>query len=254
LSGYLQHNFAANTSDSQPNSDAVIIEGEHTMQHLGRKLSMSAIGAALIFFVGACNNQTGFSGSVGNTPNGPKLPTLQILGTAGTPFTATVSDSRSYWTFSGNVPLSVVVCNNPSDEAQLVATKLVADNSLLSVQIISGFHIVDLQSTSAPDGTVQVQVGTLTGAGPSAAVPNLQIFLSGPANVRYQALVEDLTTGFIINERAPTLILFDTPDGKVDATFFGPNNHTTFTADMTIDGIVVVPTFSEGPNLTIREP
>ena len=67
------------------------------------------IGAALAVCVAACNNQTGFSGSVGNTPNGPKLPSYQILGdTPGTPFTATISDDRSFWTFQGNVPLSIV--------------------------------------------------------------------------------------------------------------------------------------------------
>jgi len=68
------------------------------------------------------------------------------------------------------------------------------------------------------------------------------------------ALVEDIDTGFIVQARAPTLIVFDTPNGKVDATFFGPNNHTTFTANMTLNGEVVVPTTSGGPNLTIRQP
>ncbi len=105
----------------------------------------------------------------------------------------------------------------------------------------------------APFGTVQVQIGTQTSA-PSAANPDLRIFLSGPQNLKYQALVEDIDTGFIVQARAPTLIMFDTPNGKVDATFFGPNNHTTFTANMTFDGEVVVPTFSQGPNLTIRQP
>ena len=35
----------------------------------------------------------------------------------------------------------------------------------------------------------------------------------------------------MVQARAPTLIVFDTPNGKVDATFFGPNNHSTFTAE-----------------------
>ena len=100
---------------------------------------------------------------------------------------------------------------------------------------------------------MQVQIGRLTTI-PAAANPDLRIFLSGPLNVKYQALVEDIAIGFIVQSRAPTLIVFDTPDGKVDATFFGPNNHTTFTANMTFNGEVVVPNTSGGPNLTIRQP
>jgi hypothetical protein len=225
-----------------------------SMRLIARTLSMSALGAMLAISIGACNNQTGFSGSVGSTPNGPKLPSFQILGdTVGTPFTATISDDRSFWTFQGNVPLSIVIANPPSANAQLVATKTTADNSTLSAEIITGNHIKDSQSTSAPFGTVQVQIGKSTSA-PSFANPDLRISLLGPLKLRYQALVEDIDTGFIVQARAPTLIVFDAPNGKVDATFFGPNNHTTFTANMTLNGEVVVPTTSGGPNLTIRQP
>lgn len=223
------------------------------MRRFVRILSMGALGAALAISVAACNNQTGFSGSVGSTPNGPKLPSYEILGTTGTPFTATISDARSFWTLQGNVPFSIVICNAPSAEAQLVVTKTSADNSLLSAEIITANHVEDVQSTRAPFGTVQVQIGMQTSA-PSAANPDLRIFLSGPVKLKYQALVEDIDTGFIIQSRAPTLIVFDTPNGKVDATFFGPNNHTTFTANMTLGDEVVVPTTSGGPNLTIRQP
>jgi len=223
------------------------------MRNFARFWKIGAIGAALAISIGACNNQTGFSGSVGSTPNGPKLPSYQILGTVGTPFTATISDDRSFWTLQGNIPLSIAICNPPSRNAQLVVTKTSSDNSLLSAEIITANHVKDLQSTTAPFGTVQVQIGKQTSA-PGAADPDLRIFLSGPLNVKYQALVEDIETGFIVQARAPTLIVFDTPDGKVDATFFGPNNHTTFTANMTFNGEVVVPSFSHGPNLTIRQP
>src|ERR1700739_1591982 len=97
------------------------------MRHFIQILSMSAFGVAIAVCVAACNNQTGFSGSVGNTPNGPKLPSFQILGTTGTPFTATISDARSFWTFQGNVPLSVAIVNPPSNEAQMVVTKTMGD-------------------------------------------------------------------------------------------------------------------------------
>jgi len=225
-----------------------------SMRNFVTILSMGVIGAVLAIYVASCNNQTGFSGSVGNTPNGPKLPSYQILGTVGTPFTATISDDRSFWTLQGNVPLSLVICNPPSKNAQLVVSKTTSDNNLLSAEIITGNHIKDLQQTTAPFGTVQVQIGKQTSA-PAAASPDLRIFLLGPLNVRYQALVEDIDTGFIIQARAPTLIVFDTPNGKVDATFFsGGRNFGKFTADMTLDGVVVVPNTSRGPNLTIREP
>jgi hypothetical protein len=222
------------------------------MRYIARTWSMSALSAVLAISIGACNNQTGFSGSVGSTPNGPKLPTFQILGTTGTPFTATISDDRSFWTFQGNIPLSIVIANPPSSNALLTVTKTVGDNSQLSAEIITGNHVKDLQQTMAPFGMVQVQIGPLTSA-PSAAFPDLRINLLGPIKLRYQALVEDIDTGFIVQARAPTLIVFDTPKGLVDATFFGPNDHTTFTANMTVNGVVVVPTMKGGPNLTIRQ-
>jgi hypothetical protein len=214
---------------------------------------MGAIGAAIAISAAACNNQTGFSGSVGNTPNGPKLPSFEILGTQGTPFTATLSDSRSSWTFQGNTPLAVFLCNNPSNAASLVATKTTSNNNLLSLEIISGNHISDLQSTNAPFGSATVQAAGGIGTISPQASPDLRIFLRGPFDEKYSALVEDIQTGFIINSRAPTLILFDTPNGKVDATFFGNQNFGVFSANMTLNGQVVI-NVSNGPNLTIRQP
>ena len=234
---------------------AVIAMNRGIMRNFIRILSIGVVGAVLAIYAASCNNQTGFSGSVGNTPNGPKLPSFQILGdTPGTPFTATISDDRSFWTLQGNVPLSIVIANPPTSNAQVVVTKTTADSSRLVAEIITGNHIKDLQSTNAPFGTVQVQIGRSNSA-PAAANPDLRIFLSGPLNVKYQALVEDIDKGFIIQARAPTMIMFDTPNGKVDATFFsGGRNFGKFTADMTLNGGVVVPTKSHGPNLTIREP
>ncbi len=222
------------------------------MRSLARTLAMSALGAAIVFAVAACNNQTGFSGSVGNTPNAPKLTSYEVLGTVGTPFTATVSDTRSSWTLQGNVPLSIFICNN-LPPAAIVATKTSSNSNLLSLEIISGSRVADLQSTSAPFGTVSVQVGGTLSSIASPADPDLRIFLSGPLNEHYQALVEDISTGFVISSSAPTLILFDNPDGKVDATFFGSQDFGTFTANMTLGGEVVA-TVMHGPNATIREP
>lgn len=222
------------------------------MRCLVRTLSMSALGAALAFSVAACNNQTGFSGSVGNTPNGPALASYEILGTLGTPFTATVSDAQSSWTLQGNVPLSVIICNNVLP-ARIIATKTTSNSNLLSLEAILGAEVIDLQSTSAPFGTVSVQAGGTLNSISAPAFPDLRIFAAGPADQRYSALVEDITTGFVINSRAPTLILFDSPDGKVDATFFGNSQFPTFTLNMTLNGAVVA-TVVHGPDATIREP
>ena len=222
------------------------------MRHPVQILLMSAIGAALIVAVAACNNQSGFSGSVGNTPNGPPLASYNIVGTAGTPFTATVADSRSSYTFQGVTPLSVIIANNILP-AEIIATKTTSNSNLLSVQIISGNHLGQNQSTSAPFGTVSVQIGGTLNSLPPHANPDLRIDLTGPQRLKYSALVEDVDTGFVISARAPTLILFDTPNGKVDATFFGPTDFVTFTAVMTVNGIVVKKV-KRGPNLTIREP
>jgi hypothetical protein len=230
----------------------VTVRGDRNLRRVVEIVAMSVLGGALMVWIAACNNQTGFSGSVGNTPNGPPLASYEILGTLGTPFTATVSDSRSSWTFQGNVPVSVIIANNILP-ASVIATKTTSNNNLLSVEIISGFHVANLQSTNAPFGTVSLQVAGMLGSISPPADPDLRIFLSGPLNLHYQALVEDIDSGFIINARAPTLILFDTPNGKVDATFFGPTNFTTFTANMTLNGQVVASEV-KGPNLTIREP
>lgn len=216
---------------------------------------MSALGAAIAFSVAACNNQTGFSGSVGNTPNGPPLASYEILGTAGTPFTATASDSQSSWTFQGNVPLSIVICNNVMP-ASIVVTKTTSNSNLLSLEIISGNTITGLQSTSAPFGTVSLQVGGTLGSISPHASPDLRIFVAGPAQERYSALVEDSTAGWIIGTRAPTLILFDlfdNPSAKVDGTFYGNQDYGSFNLNMTLGGVVVA-TVVAGPNATIREP
>jgi hypothetical protein len=215
---------------------------------------MSALGAALALSVAACNNnQGGFSGSVGNTPNGPPLTTYKITGTPGTPFNATVSNARSSWTLQGNVPLSIVICNNVLP-AEIIATKTSSDNNTLSIQIINGNTVLDVASTSAPFGNVSLQTGGKLLQISPPANPDLRIFVAGPTKGRYQALVEDIQSGFVIDDRAPTLIMFDTPDGKVDGQFFPVNrDFGKFKLQMTLNGVVVA-TVVAGPSATIREP
>ena len=226
----------------------------HISRYPLKVLTMGTLGAALALSVAACNNnQGGFSGSVGNTPNGPPLTTYKITGVPGTPFNATVSNARSSWNLSGNVPLSMVICNNVLP-AEIIATKTSADSNTLSIQIINGNTVLGTASTSLPGGSVSLQTGGKLQEISPAANPDLRIFDAGPTKAKYQALIEDQKTGFVIDERAPTLIFFYSPDGKVTGQFFPVNrDFGVFDLDMTLDGTVVA-TVDAGPNAVIREP
>src|SRR5712671_2429878 len=121
----------------------------HLKRNFLQILGATALAAALAISFASCNNnQGGFSGSVGNTPNGPPLTSYRILGTPGTPFTATVSNARSSWTLQGNIPLSMLICNNILP-ARIIATKTSSDANLMSVEIASGSHLLETASTQA---------------------------------------------------------------------------------------------------------
>lgn len=232
---------------------AVIATAGMAARHLVRRASIGMLGAALALSVAACNtSETGFAGSVGSTPNGTPLASYVIVGTPSTSFTATISDSRSSWTFQGIVPLEVTVCNNTLP-VRMIATKTTSNNNLLSLEPIVGNHVAEIQSTTAPFGTVAVQVGGTLTAIAAPASPDLRIFAEGPANSAFSALVEDSTTGFVIDGRVPVLVLFDNPDGKVDATFYAYRDYGTFDLNMTYDGVLVA-AVHQGPDATIREP
>lgn len=77
----------------------MMLSVNQTMRYLAGTVGMAALSIALALALPACNNQSGFSGAVGNTPNGPRLASYEIVGTIGTPFTATVANSDSSWTF-----------------------------------------------------------------------------------------------------------------------------------------------------------
>jgi hypothetical protein len=220
-----------------------------------RIVSATAGAAVLAIMVASCNNnQGGFSGSVGNTPNGPPLTSYRIIsGGIGEPFTATVSNARSSWTLQGTAPLSMIICNNILP-ARIIVTKTASDSNSITVQIINGNHLLQTAQTSAPFGTVALQTGGKAIPISPPANPDLRIFVAGPVANTYSALVEDIKTGFVIKEQAPTLIFFDTPNGKVTGTFFqNGKNFGTFTINMTLNGVVVA-SVHMGPTATIREP
>jgi len=227
----------------------------HTKRFFLRFVGATAFAAALATSVASCNNnQGGFSGSVGNTPNGPALTSYRIVGaTIGEPFTATVSNARSSWTLQGTAPLSMIICNNILP-ARIIVTKTASDSNSITVQIINGNHLLQTAQTSAPFGTVALQTGGKAIPISPPANPDLRIFVAGPVANTYSALVEDIKTGFVIKEQAPTLIFFDTPNGKVTGTFFqNGKNFGTFTINMSLNGVVVA-SVHMGPTATIREP
>ena len=226
---------------------------QYAMRKFVKFCAIRAAWAALALSLAACNNGLGgFSGSVGNTPKGPAQTSFRVLGTSGTGFTATVSNSRSSWTLQGNVPFSVQIINNVQP-ARMIATKTAGDNSILSLQVINGTNQLEVASTTAPFGTVQVQTRKKFDTIAPSAVPDLRIFVKGTAGERFSALIEDLTDGFTVDARAPALFLFDSPNGKVTGQFFQIQNLGGFDINMTLNGVVVA-TAMGGPNVTIQEP
>jgi len=225
--------------------------GRRVLWQLGRSIAALAVGGLLVS-TGACNNSLGgFSGSVGNTPKAPPVTSYKILGAAGEPFSAVVSDGISSWQISGSVPMDVAVVNNlPPD--RLVATKQSGDGGKLSIELVNGARVIDVASTTQAFGTVSVQAGKPTGV-PPAANPDLRIFVSGPAGERFTALIEDNSKGFLVDDRAPALFLFDSPNGTVVGTFDQVQNFGPFEISMSLNGVVVT-TASGAPHVVIKEP
>ena len=223
------------------------------MKNAVRLSTIRGVWIALAFWLAACNSGLGgFSGSVGNTPKGPAQTSFRALGTTGTPFTATVSNSRSSWTLQGTVPLSIEIINNVQP-ARAIATKTVGDGSLLSLQVINGSNLLQVSSTTAPFGTVQVQTRKKFNTIAPPAVPDLRIFVKGPAGERFSALIEDISNGFVVDDRAPTLFLIDSPNGKVTGQFFQIQNLGPFDINMTLGGLIVA-TAKGAPTVVIQEP
>ncbi|HUO04842.1 MAG TPA: hypothetical protein VMU16_06545 [Candidatus Binataceae bacterium] len=222
-------------------------------RHSVNLLVLGIVAAAAAVVAAACNNsQGGFGGSVGNTPNRIVGLTFGFFGTAGEPFTATMTDAIASWNVQGVTPLRVLICNN-SNPAAVEATHTGSDTNLLSVQITRGTAVVQTGSTSTPGG--QVSLRTKPGFDRIAppANPDLRIFVSGPALERFSYLVEDQSQGFIGQTNAPAMFMYETPNGKVDGQFMQIQNFGAFTVSMSLDGNVVA-TATGAPTVTIQEP
>lgn len=187
--------------------------------------------------------------SPGNTPPIPPETTFQIVGTIGTPFSARISDARSSWTVNGVVPLTIVIVNNQLP-GRMVVTKLRNDSSLLSAEIVSGFTVSALASTTQPYGSAVVQTGGAVGPFPPAAFPDVRFFVKGPNTGVFNGLIEDINNGYAIQARAPALFLFDSPSGRVSGNFSLISEVGPFSISLTLNG-TLVDSATGGPNLTL---
>ena len=184
--------------------------------------------------------------SPGSTPNISAQTSYRIVGAIGTPFVATLSNARSSWVLSGTIPLSIVIVNDKAPDRILV-TKLSNDTSLLSVEIIVGFNVRVLASTVDRYG---VAVGAVPKSEPGhpapqlpafspPANPDVRFYVNGPALTIYNALIEDQVQGNVVQSRAPSVILFDSPNsnaaGRVDGIFNEVNGFGPFSIDLVID-------------------
>lgn len=178
---------------------------------------------ALVTFSGCNGFGSGNSTLPGSTPDVAAQTSFRMVGNLGTPFVATVSDQRSSWVINGVVPLNVIIANG-NFPARIVANKLTNDNALLSIEVINGFGVSSLSSTFANYGMV---VGSLNGklkAFAPPATPDVRFYINGPANGIFNAVVEDASTAFVLQSRAPCVILYDSPNnnsltGHVDGIF-----------------------------------
>ncbi len=203
------------------------------------RIILTIIAGALSLATPSCNNSLGgFSGSVGNTPDTTPETAYKIFGNVGMPFTALISDARSSWTVEGTAPISISIANSALP-ARVIATKLVSDTSLMSIEIQNGVTVIDVASTSDPFGTAQAQIGGKLLAVAPPASPDVRIYVPGPTNEPYQGLIEDMQVAFTIADFAPAVYLFDSPDGTVTGQLFQSINLGGLVVFETVGGAVV---------------
>lgn len=217
---------------------------------------LALLSVVLATAAAGCNQGLGaFSLGVGNTPNRPPGIAFRVLGQVGLPFSAIIYNSDATWLIRGSIPMSIVLING-NGPVRVIATKQSAGNGILSMQLTVGFVVRQISSTTDPFGVASLQ-STATQPGfsppPPMADPDVRIFVKGPLVERFNGLIEDQNTGFSISERAPTMFLFDSPQGKVDATFNQVQNLGPFAVDLLLNG-AVVDSASGGPSVTVREP
>jgi hypothetical protein len=229
-----------------------------SMRHRSRCFPLCALaGAILALILPGCNSSGfgAFQQGVGNTPDKPPLAAFRILGEPGLQFSAQVSDDRSTWQIRGAIPMSIVIVNNQTP-VRMIATKQSGGSGILSLQLTTGFTVVDISSTSEPYGTASLQNNPShpgSAPPPPPASPDVRLFVKGPLTERFSGIFEDQSTAFVLSDRAPTLVLFDSPDSAVDATVTQVQSLGPFNIDLLLDGVVVAHV-SGSPTVTIRQP
>jgi hypothetical protein len=192
----------------------------------------------------------------GNTPNISAQTSFRIVGVIGTPFHAKISNSRSSWDLQGVVPLSIVIVNN-APPIRVSVNKLVSDNSLISLQIINGFNVKQLASSTDGFGVAVGNFGKVADNFAQPASPDVRFYVKGPAEELFDALVEDTAHGEVVEARAPAVLLFDSPaggnGGRIDATFTAVQFLGGFAIDLVYNG-ALVKSLATGTTAIIKYP
>jgi hypothetical protein len=201
-----------------------------------------------------CNGLTGFGNSpftgCGGGQNIPPQTSVNFVGTSGTVFLATVSDTVASYTFQGTVPTKVIYVNNVPP-VRVLATNLSPTPALLSVQALSAFTTTQLSSTTTPGATISVNIGGPLPAIAGPAACDVRFLVNGPINQNYEALLEQNNHAYENITTAPTLYLVGGAKGNVDGIFteiaglFGP-----LKVDLVIDGKLA--DAGSGSNFTVK--
>jgi hypothetical protein len=211
------------------------------MVRVTHRLAFPILAIALAIGIAACN--------VGNTSlsttglsNVPGQLSFRAVGAIGTPFTAVISDSRSSWKLKGTVPTTFAIVNG-QPPTRLIATKTVSNKNLLSLEVINGFYVTALDSTTQPYGIVQVQFGGTVSTFAPRAAPDVRFGLRAPVIALVTGNIEDIHSSFTVEQRVPTIFLLGAPQGRVDGIF---NLDNLKTGSMTVDL-----QYTQGPNPTM---
>jgi len=239
------------------------LNGVHLMRRAMRSaLLLLLAGVIAAPIVSGCNNGFGaYQIGVGNTPNKAPLSAFRILGQPGTQFSAVVSASDSTWYVQGAIPMNIILIDTPvisgvATPVRVVATKQSPGNGILSIQLTVGFTVRSVSSTNEPYGTTSLQsFPNRPGSQPPPplANPDVRLFVKGPLTERFSGLFEDKNNAYTLDDRAPALVLFDHPDGAVDATLTQIQNLGPFNVDLLFNGAVVAHAHG-GPTIIIRQP
>ena len=186
----------------------------------------------------------------GNTQNIPPQNSFRIVGQIGTPFVATIADTRSTWTIHGVVPLNIVIVNN-APPVRIRVNKLVNDKALLGIEIVKALSVEQLDATVDGFGLAVGNFGRAP-AFPPAASPDVRFFVRGPSEQIFDALIEDDQNAEVVEATAPAMILFDSPaSGRVDGIFTEVGFLGGFSIDLFYNNLLVQSVYT-GTEATLK--